>query len=221
MRIHQHQLELALQNGPYRAPVNSGCLHHHVRDLVLLQPIGQAQQIPRHRPETSLLLALLAVWLAADHAAVDALLMHVQPGAPRMYDFHDSSLSGLRRRKPLVVRISFACSPSKMAATIRCASGPPGQTPMRASRHHGKNRPCSRRIPRLRYSNSRLFSSFVVTQRVMENSYCFSYTLMVRSVLPWAFVRFNVMVSVLPSSDMEVVPRTAILPSRVRTKDSE
>ena len=32
---------------------------------------------------------------------------------------------------------------------------------------------------------------------------------------------FNVIVMVLPSFEMEVVPRTAIMPSRVRTKDSE
>jgi len=42
MRIHQHQLELAFQSGPYRAPINSGCLHHYVGDFVLLQPIANS-----------------------------------------------------------------------------------------------------------------------------------------------------------------------------------
>src|SRR5215469_11490530 len=35
-------------------------------------------------------------------------------------------------------RFSFACSPSSMAATIRCASRLPGQTNLRATRHHGR-----------------------------------------------------------------------------------
>src|SRR5258708_1332178 len=38
-----------------------------------------------------------------------------------------------------------------MAATIRCASRLPGQTNLRATRHHGRKRPRSRRFPPLHY----------------------------------------------------------------------
>jgi len=65
--------------------------------------------------------------------------VHIQPGTTSMNYFHGSSLSGLRRGKLFSGRISFGCSPSPMAATIRCTSRPPGRTPMRARRHHWSN----------------------------------------------------------------------------------
>ena len=39
MWIDQHQLELALQNGPHWTPIHPGRLHHYVRHRVLSQPI--------------------------------------------------------------------------------------------------------------------------------------------------------------------------------------
>ena len=66
-------------------------------------------------------------------------------------------------------RISFACSPSEMVATVRCASRLPGQTIMRACQHHFAMRPRSGRNRPPTYSHSLPFSSFVVSHRIMPD----------------------------------------------------
>jgi hypothetical protein len=41
----QGQLEAAFEHMPYSGPVDTGGLHHHVRDLQALQPAGQLNEV--------------------------------------------------------------------------------------------------------------------------------------------------------------------------------
>src|ERR1700722_7335779 len=134
VRVHQQQLEMALQHSPDWSPVHTRRLHGDVPHLVFSKPVPQLQQIGGHGSKTAYLLPLLAIGSTADDTGINALLVHIQSSASSMNDFHSLSFRG-RRRKPLWLRISFACSPSLMAATVRCASRLPGQTNLRATRH--------------------------------------------------------------------------------------
>jgi hypothetical protein len=167
MRIHQHQFEPALQNRPHWPPSNSGRLHDHLRHLVLSQPIGQAQQISRHRPEAALRLPFLSVYLTTDHATVYALV-HLQAGTASMNHF-----------------LSFWAAPKdvffyeNLLRVLAIQDGGDNSLFLQACGSNSfagfsaplTQRPCSRRVPRPPYSDSRPFSSFVVTGTVMLNSF--------------------------------------------------
>ena len=50
-RIHDEQFELAFQEIVDRAPVDPSAFHRHMGTAGLLEPVGQRQQVGRHRTE--------------------------------------------------------------------------------------------------------------------------------------------------------------------------
>ena len=89
--IDDQQLQAgALENVVNRFPVDAGGFHRHVAHLLLLQPVGQLQQVVGHGAEGAHLLT------AGDHdASHHCLLVHIQARTARMHHFHDSHLHSI------------------------------------------------------------------------------------------------------------------------------
>ena len=114
--VGQHQLEVAFEHVPHRLPVHAGGLHGDVLDAEGLQPVGQREQARGGRGEGAHFLQRRTV--AGDaHARHHRLLVHVQPRATRVDDFHDR----LRCRGDIGVRPTS--SKSRMRAQGREAPG--------------------------------------------------------------------------------------------------
>ena len=88
-RIADDQLEMPLQHGIDRPPVDARALHADMRHTRLLQPVAQRLEIAGHGRETC-----APLWSAGDPAAPirqarhHRLLMHVQPGTPLDHHLH-------------------------------------------------------------------------------------------------------------------------------------
>src|SRR5437667_10969848 len=112
VRMHQQQLEMALQHSPDWSPVHTRRFHGDVTHFVFSKPVSQLQQIGGHGSKTTYLLPLLPIRSTADDTGINTLLMYIQSRASSMTDFHSHPFLG-RRRKPCWLRISFACSASR------------------------------------------------------------------------------------------------------------
>src|SRR5581483_10637956 len=101
--------------------------------LLVLQPVGQFQEVTGHGPEPADLVLLLTPGSGDQQTSGDGLLVNVQATAVRIHNMHLSLLLAARRWTPKSVRFSLACSPLIAEATIRCAWGHPGYTGARAA----------------------------------------------------------------------------------------
>ena len=63
--VDQHQRERGVQDVPHRLPIDTGCLHHDMRDTTLFEPSCEREKIARRGREA----ALLVGDLAASHGA--------------------------------------------------------------------------------------------------------------------------------------------------------
>ena len=87
------QVDVPLQHGIHRLPVDAGALHADVGDAVLGQPRLQGFQVTRGRAEAAQQLLRLASWRADQDAADDAGLVDVQAGATFEENIHGQHLS--------------------------------------------------------------------------------------------------------------------------------
>lgn len=77
LSIHQPDLKAIFQNVEHRLPIVTGALHGHMRQLPLMQPIVQLQQI-RGRGPKGLRLPLDSVFFRYPHPrGYHCLLVHI------------------------------------------------------------------------------------------------------------------------------------------------
>jgi len=91
--IADGQVDVSLQHGIHRLPVDAGAFHADVGDPVLGQPRPQGLQITRGRAEATQQLLRLAPWRADQDAADDAGLVDVQASATFEKNIHGQHLS--------------------------------------------------------------------------------------------------------------------------------
>jgi hypothetical protein len=94
-RVHQHQVQLALQHRIHRAPVHPGGFDGRVGDAVAPQPGGQVPQ-PAHRGDKGLRLrpALAGAGARHPHAPHHRRLVHVEARTLRIEHVHGRRPSG-------------------------------------------------------------------------------------------------------------------------------
>jgi hypothetical protein len=91
--VAHDQVEVPLQHGMDRLPVDAGALHADVGDAVLHEPRPKPVQLARGRADAADQLLRFAPGDADEDAADDAGLVHVQPGAAFEESFHRHHLS--------------------------------------------------------------------------------------------------------------------------------
>ncbi len=80
--VADDQVEVSLQDGIDRAPIDARALHADMRHPRRLQPVPQGFEVARHRSKRAHLLARSNARRADHKARYDRLLMHVQPTTP-------------------------------------------------------------------------------------------------------------------------------------------
>src|SRR5882762_5047119 len=106
-----------------------------MRYAALREPIGQLQQIVSEGPEALLLFTAFPLGLSPQHTCGNTLLMYVQTTTAGIDNFHRATpFHRAASDASKKAKISYACSPQLLEATIRCASQRPSHTRKRALR---------------------------------------------------------------------------------------
>ncbi len=126
VRVHQQDgPPLLLEEVVHRPPVDSRRLHGDVRDAEAAEPVGQRQQVGRHRAEGADPAAHRPVRLREQHAHDHAAFVDVDPAAPRMDHLHRALLLATwPARGRVQTKISHVLIPAGMATL-----GAPGRPP--------------------------------------------------------------------------------------------
>jgi len=132
LRVDQKLLKLPLQHCPHRPPIHACSFHRHMGDALLAQPVGQHQQIAGEAAEHPDLPALTVFWCTSSPAQRAYTTCMALPPGPLLEEAF--SLESL-----LCVLTASA------VATIPCSSRLPGQTHLRAYRHHCLKRPSAQK----------------------------------------------------------------------------
>src|SRR5438552_18773313 len=88
VRIHQQQLEMALQHSPDWSPVHTRRFHADVTHFVFSKPVIQLQQIGDHGLKTTYLLLLLPIRSTGEDTGIYTLFMYFLYCASRMHVIH-------------------------------------------------------------------------------------------------------------------------------------
>src|SRR5688572_20394636 len=92
LRVDDEDSEEPLAKVLDRATVSAAALQRHMRAPRRLQPVDQAQEVVRHRPEGADFLLRPAASARDEQARHDRALVHIEPTTPRIHDFHRLSL---------------------------------------------------------------------------------------------------------------------------------
>ena len=111
------------------------------------QPVGEVEQIPRHRAEGAYFLGSSRASSRREQTGDHDFLVYIEPTAPLVYDLHghepppsELGVSGGR----LLDRDCLACSRQYNVATDGDTYRRPGQTVRRGSQHQGAPTSCFR-----------------------------------------------------------------------------
>ena len=172
VRIDHQQLHITafLEYVVDRLPVHAGCFHGDMRAATLGQPAAQLGQVGGHGAERAHPTIERTVSSRPQHARHDRFLVHVQSGAPFMYDVHRSLPLDQILVAPRSGDTSCSDSPTRARsnsqrclpvsqAILRSGLDAPGETRPRCPA--APSQPTAHHIP---------FSSSLVGRRPMNSS---------------------------------------------------